>query len=206
MLKRPMDVALRHFDLLYRTFCLRSWVSKDNESTCRDQYTQLLYCLRICYGSFFGVSSNSPDLIEFMMGLDFLQDKEHLLYLFKLCCLSITSPSPAFADVIIGSISTAGHQSRFTDVVLPCQNYMAQVSGYVTLCSNDANLENFTLVSSSFGRAAFSSTYDPWVYADSFERSKIYKSLQSSYRSVLTGPKKASPDVRRMILLWMSQP
>ena len=83
--KRPMEAALRHFDLLYRTFCLRSWVSKYNESTCWDQYTQLLDNFRIYYVSNFGVTSTSRDLIEFLMGLDFLQDREHLLYLFTLC-------------------------------------------------------------------------------------------------------------------------
>ena len=38
--------------------------------------------------------------------------------------------------------------------------------------------------------SAFSSTYDPWTYVDNFGRSKIYKSLSSSYRAVLTGPEK----------------
>ena len=50
MFKRPTEVALRHFDLLYSIFCLRSWVTKANESACRDQYTDLLDHLRICYG------------------------------------------------------------------------------------------------------------------------------------------------------------
>ena len=69
---------------------------------------------------------------------------------------------------------------------------MAQVSGSVTLCSNDAILEKFALLSSSFGRAVFSSTYDLWVYVDFFGTSKLYKSLQSSHRSVMIGAKKAS--------------
>ena len=37
MLKRPMDVAVRHFEVLYSTFALRSWVDESNESQCRDQ-------------------------------------------------------------------------------------------------------------------------------------------------------------------------
>ena len=128
MFKRYMEVALRHFDQLYRPFCLHSWVSNENESTCRDQYTPLLDHLRICFGPNFDVTSTFRDLIEFLMGLDFLQDREHLLYLFKQCCLSITSPRPTYPDVTIGSISTAGHQCRFTDVILPCQSCMARVS------------------------------------------------------------------------------
>ena len=102
MFKRPMKVALRHFDLLYRTFCLRSWVSKDNESTCPDKQTQLLDHFRIWYGSNCDVTSTSRHLIEFLMGLDFLQDREHLLYLFTLFCLSITSPGPTYPDARLG--------------------------------------------------------------------------------------------------------
>ena len=60
--KEPMEVALRHFDLLYSSFCLRSWVTKANESICRDQYTQLLDHLRVCYGPDFDVTSTSQNL------------------------------------------------------------------------------------------------------------------------------------------------
>ena len=143
MFKRPMEVALRHFDLLYSTFCLRSWVSKVNEPACRDQYTQLLDHLRICYGLNFDVTSTSHDLIEFLLGLDFLQERDQLLYLFKLCCSCATTSSPTYPDVTIGSITTAGHQSRFTDVILPFQSFMAAVPGSVALCSPDANLGKF---------------------------------------------------------------
>ena len=36
MLKRPTEVALRHFDVLCSTFLQRSWVTAANESCCRD--------------------------------------------------------------------------------------------------------------------------------------------------------------------------
>ena len=35
MLKRPIDIALKHFELLYSTFLLRSWVLEADESACR---------------------------------------------------------------------------------------------------------------------------------------------------------------------------
>ena len=77
-------------------------------------------------------------------------------------------------------------------MVLPCQSYMAQVSGSVSHSSDDVNLEKFSLLSASFGWTAFSPTFDPWDYVDSFGRPKIYKYLQSSYRVVLSRPKKSS--------------
>ena len=190
MFKRPTEVALRHFDLLYRTFCLRSWVTKAIESTCRDQYTVLLDQLRICYDPDYDLSNSSPDLIDFLLGLEFLQSRDHLFYIFKLCCLCATTPRPDYPDVVAGKISTVGRHSRFTDVILPCQSYMASVSGSSTLCSEDSNLATFSLLSASFGQSAFSPIHDPWNYVDNFGRSKIYKSLSSSYRAVLAVPEK----------------
>ena len=78
-------ITLRHFDLLYSTFCFHSWVTKANESACRDQYTELLDHLRICFGPDYDLSNSSSDLIDFLLGLEFLQSRDHLLYLFKLC-------------------------------------------------------------------------------------------------------------------------
>ena len=53
MFKRPMDVALKQFDMLYSTFALRSWVPNANESLCWDQYMPLLDHLRTSFGSNF---------------------------------------------------------------------------------------------------------------------------------------------------------
>ena len=104
--------------------------------------------------------------------------------------LTVCYHSPDYPDVIAGKISTVGRHSRFTDVIRPCQSYMASVSGSSTLCSDDSNLARFSLVSASFGQSAFSPTYDPWTYVDNFGRSKVYKSLLSSHRAVLAGPEK----------------
>ena len=148
-----MEVALRHLDdLLYCTFCLRSRVTEANESVCRDPYTQLLDHLRDVMALHFDLTSASQDLIEFLLGLDLLQTRDHLIQLFKFCCLSSTSPSPTYPDDTVGIITTTGHQSRFTDVILPCPSYMA---GPVTICSVDSNSKKFSLPSASFGRTAF---------------------------------------------------
>ena len=155
LFKRPMDVALRHFDILYSTFSLRSWVSNANESLCRDQYMQLLDHLRTAYDPSFDISSVSADLIEFLSELEFLRNRSCLFYLFKLCCLCATSVSPTYPDVTFGTISTAGRHSRLTDVILPSQSYVANVRDAVASCSDDGNLAKFIDFSSSFGRSAF---------------------------------------------------
>ena len=103
MVKRPTEVALRHFDLLYRTFQLRSWVSLANESTCRDEYVELLDHLKASSLPSFDVSQGSPDLIDFLVNLDFMQEHSRLLYLFKLSCLCITSESRQYPTVRIGT-------------------------------------------------------------------------------------------------------
>ena len=154
MFKRPIDVALHHFDMLYNTSLLRSWVTVTNDSACRDEYSGLLDHLHSTYPSSFEITDSFRDLIDFLINLDFVQSHQHLLHLFKLCCLSATSVSPSYSAVTMGSISTSGYQSRFTDVILPCQSYLSSVSDSVAFCSNDTNLNSFSLLSTSFGQSA----------------------------------------------------
>ena len=191
MLKRPMDVALRHFDMLYSSFAVRSWVDNSNELLCQDQYIQMLDHLRAAYRANFEVTSVASDLIEFMMSLEFLHERSHLLYLFRLCCLCTTATSPNHPDFSFGSITTTGGQSRFTDLIMLCQSSMSNVTGSVAHCSSDSNLVEFSLLSASFGRSAFSSEYDPWKYTDTFGRSKIYNSLLASYQVAISAPQRS---------------
>ena len=126
-------------NLTYLTVPLRS-APGSNEPFCRDQYIQMLDHLRIAYGPNFEISSVAIDLIEFLIGLEFLHERSHLLDLFKLCCLCTTVTSPSYPIVTFGNVTTAEGQSRLTNVILPGQNFMANVNGSVTLCSDGSNL------------------------------------------------------------------
>ena len=187
MVKKPTEVALRHFDLLYRTFQLRSWVSSANESACRDKYVELLDQLKASSLPSFDVSQESPDLIDFLVNLDFMQEHSHLMYLFKLSCLCITSESPQYPTVSIGSVSTSNCQNRLVDVGLPAQSYLSGVPDSTAFCTSDSSLTNFSLLSASFSQTASSASYDPWTFINEFGRNKIYKTLLASYRSALSG-------------------
>ena len=191
MLKRPTDVALRHFDMVLSTFALRSCVSSANETLCRDRYMQLLNHLRTAYVPNFDVTSICGDLIEFLVGLEFLEDRADLLYALNLCCLCSITVSPVFPDITLENVTTTGRRVRFTDVILPCQISFANVRDSVVFCSDDDYLNRFSFLSASFGRSAFSADYDPWNYFDTFGRSKIYESLLASYRVAVPTPKKA---------------
>ena len=57
--KRPSEVGLRHFDVLYSTFQLRSWVTSANENNCRDEYLALLDYLRVNYPPDFHLMESS---------------------------------------------------------------------------------------------------------------------------------------------------
>ena len=188
LFSRPIDVALRHFEVLYNTFLLRSWVTSADESYYREEYLGLIDHLRITYPADFNFTDLSADLIEFLMGVDFLRAKPRLLRLFKLCCLCITACSREFPPVTFGNIGLVGPHGRFTDVVLPGQSYLSGVPDSIPFCSQDSSLPKFSLLASDFGRAAFAPTYDPWDYVDTFGRSKIYKSLLSSYKVAAAGP------------------
>ena len=70
-----------------------------------------------------------------------------------------------------------------------------RISSQAQACSNDDNLNIFSLLSSSFERSAFFSDYDPWTHVDTFGRSKIFKSLLASCRVALSAPEKASVQI-----------
>ena len=161
LFKKPTEVALRHFDVFYSTFLLRSWVTQANKTACRDEYVELLDYLRGSYPSTFDITDSSRGLIDFLVKLEFMQSHRHLLHLFKLCCLCATSSIPEHPAVTLGRIITLGYQSRFTDVVLPSQSYLSAVPGSIAFCSNETNLGSFSLLSASFGQSAFSAEYNP---------------------------------------------
>ena len=89
--------------------------------------------------------------IEFLMGLDFLQIGEHLFYLFKLSCFCVTVSRPQNPAATVGSVDTAGYRDHFTDVDLPCREYVSGVPDSVSFGSREANLSNFYLLSDCFG-------------------------------------------------------
>ena len=161
VLKRPVEVALRHFDTLFSTFQLRSWVSLSNEAVFRDEYVGLLDHLRTSHSSSFDLPDSSPDLIDFLMGLDFFQTHEYVSYLFRLCCLCVTSVSPQYPAVTMGKIDTTVLRSRMADVIFPCQSYLSEVPGSLVFCSSEASFDKFSLLSTSFGQTGASSDYDP---------------------------------------------
>ena len=150
--KRPFEVALRHFEALYTTFLLRSWVTSADETAYRTEYLELLDYLRGTYPSIFDFTETSPDLIGFLIGLEFLHDRPRLQYLFKLCCLCLTSSSPTLPAVVIRGINTSDFKGRFTDVALPSQSYMVGVPDSVAHCSSDDSLAKFSLLSVDFGQ------------------------------------------------------
>ena len=142
--------------------------------------------LRSTNSSDFDISGVSRDLIEFLMALDFMQTRTHLLHLFMLCCLCVTSSSPQYPAVTIGEFNTTGHSSRLNDVVLPSPSYMSSVPNSIFFCCTDFNLHKFILLSASFGRSAFSPSYDTWFHVDIFGRPRNYKLLLNPYRSLQT--------------------
>ena len=177
LFSRPIDVALRHFELLYNTFFLRSWVTSADESSYREEYLGLIDHLRITYPADFNFTDLSVDLIEFLMGVDFVRAKPRLLHPFKLCYLCITARSEELPSDTFGNVGFMGPHGRFTDVVLPGQSYLSGVPDSIPFCSQNSNLSKFSLLASNFGKTAFAPTYDPWDYADTFGRSKICKKL-----------------------------
>ena len=81
--------------------------------------------------------------------------------------------------------------------MVPCQSYLSCVSNSISHCCSDVNLEKFSVLSSSFERSAFSADYDPWTLVDEFGRSKIHKSLLTSYKAVTAVPSTCSVRIEK---------
>ena len=184
---RPTEVVLRHFEALFTAFLLRTWVTNADDPAYRYEYLELWDHLRTTYPPDFILEESSRDLIDFLMGLDFVQPRARLLYLFKLCCLCITAPSPQIPAITIWSLSTANLRGQFTDVPLPCQSCVSGVSDSVSHCSSDDSMAKFSLLSVDFGQTALSDDYGPWTFVDTLARSRIYKSLLTSHKTACTG-------------------
>ena len=78
MFKRLTEVALRHVDLLSRTFQLCSWVTGANEAACHDQYLEIFDFLKT-HTADFEITRVSKNLINFLLELEFLQTKSSLI-------------------------------------------------------------------------------------------------------------------------------
>ena len=148
--KRPTEVALRHFETLYTTFLLRSWVSSADESVYQTEYLELLDYLRSTYPANFDITETSQELIGFLMSLEFLHERPRLLYLFKLCCICLTTSSPTLPAVVIGDTNTSEFKGCFTDVALPSQSDMIVVPDSVAHCSSDDSMAKFSPLSVDF--------------------------------------------------------
>ena len=59
------------------------------------------------------------------MELEFLQGLER--YLFKLCCICITTHSPSYPAVLMSECATSISDEKLTDVILPGQSYLTKL-------------------------------------------------------------------------------
>ena len=71
--RRPLEIALLHFDFLYSTFQLHSWMTSTYEAARSDQYLKLLDFPKTTFSAEFEITNVSQDLTEFFKDLEFLQ-------------------------------------------------------------------------------------------------------------------------------------
>ena len=159
-----------------------------DEPSYRCEYFKILDLLPTTYPPEFDFMETSQDIIGFLISLEFLQERSRLWYLIKLRCLCNTASSPSFPAIAIGNIKTSDFKGRFTDVALPSQSYMVGVPDSVAHCSGNDSISKFSLLTADFGRVAFANDYDLWTFVDSFGRSRIYKSLLSSFKAAFIVP------------------
>ena len=192
LFKTSQEFATSCFEQLYTSFRLRRWVLSSNASLCREQYLELLDHLRSLFPSPVDPVAAIPDVIDFLLNLDYLHNRPNLLHLFRLSCLCLTTTAPDLPHIHFGDIDTSKPHCRLTDVILPAQSFLHGVPGSIPVVTSDRNLSAYLSLSETFGRTAFEDGYDPWQSVDNFGRARIYRSLLAAAKAKEAGPKVSS--------------
>ena len=182
---QPMSVGTKYFTVLYRSFSSRKWVDPTNEQLCLDEYLSFMDKLRTGYPYIVESPDLVFDIVDLLTPMASLRERPHLLYLFKLCCLCLTSNISDFIVVELGSTNSSLSSCKVRESIFPVLSYVANVPDCVQPCITSDSLSQFATLRSEFGPGGFTSLYSPWNSVDFGGHTKIYKSLREVYSNIL---------------------
>ena len=178
------EQVARSFDVLYGSFQLRKWVSEGDTSLYRDEYNELVDFLRVSQPILKKDPGVIPDIVIFLSQMEALQTRVHLRYLFELCCLCLTETATSLPVIKTSFIDTSDYRCKYTEFIQPVQSYLSTVPDGVAVCTSDTSLSAFNSLLSESEVSSFEPSLDPWEEFDLFGCRKIFKSLDSSYKSL----------------------
>ena len=130
----------------YSAFCTTISISaygNSPEADTRDEYLSFLDRFRRAYSEF-------EDILQVFMNMVAMTEprtQKHLFYL--LSCLCFTDEGVELAPIKFPGVDSTDSKSRFSDVNLAAQSYLAQVPDSVAECTSDASLVKFLSSKSS---------------------------------------------------------
>ena len=178
------EQATRCFKELHSSFHLRNWVPADSLSLYQEEYMEFRDHLRIAYPDLKKESEFIPDMVDFLTPLSSLRSRKHLLYLYELSCLCLTEPGSVLPAVKFGSIDSSDYKCVFASSIEPVQSYLSRVPAGVTVCASESTTVDFLALLERTSGSDFDASYDPWTNFDLFDRKKLFKTLESSHKSL----------------------
>ena len=94
LLSLPLEQTTFCFSAFYRSFSLRGWLENSPETDARDEYVDFVKCFRNANSGAKDTPEIFTDMVAFLMGMPELKLRKHLLYIFQLSCLCLTSKFP----------------------------------------------------------------------------------------------------------------
>ena len=83
-----------------------------------------------------------------------------------------------------GPIDTSDYKCAFVFSIEPVQSYLSQVPDEVSVCTPESASSDFLNLLDQTTGADFDSIYDPWTEFNLFDRKKLFKILEASYKSL----------------------
>ena len=109
--------------------------------------------------------------------------RKHLFYIFQLSCLCLTSKLSELPAIKFPGVLCSDPRSRFFDVIMPAQPYLANVANSVSVCTTEASLGTFKYLEARFSSGNIAG--DPWSHVDSFRKSNLHKVLVSNHKALV---------------------
>ena len=120
-----------------------------------------------------------------------IRNRSHLLHVFHLSCLCLTSVSPDLPEIVYGSVNSSKATCPLSEAFFPSQSYLSVVSGSAAICSSPSAIASFLTFEEQFGDAGFPDPFDPWTSVDCFGRWELFQKFQRAYNGISGGPRDA---------------
>ena len=180
----PRGQTMDCYTRLFRSFCVRGWLTKELKNVHMDDYLQFIDDLRFVYSSVLHIGPNIEDMVTFLSLSQELSKREYTSYVFKVCCLCLGHIVPELPNVSMGSPDRSRSAIDLADIIEPLQCYLLTCSEDQNIFLSADSVSSCVEMLSEFGDKALQPSYDPWASVDFYGRAKIHADSTKTYKDV----------------------